>query len=355
MRFLVTGGAGFIGSHIVDELIELGHRVVVVDSLDPAAHAVGPDYLNDGAEYRWCQVEDLDSRPELLEGFDGVCHQAAKVGLGVDFGDVVDYVRRNDVATAVLLRGLMRVAFSGPFVLASSKVVYGEGQYRCDAHGLVRPAARTKADLDTGRFEVCCPHCGRAVTPAPVPEDAELKPLNVYAATKLHQEHLAACYSQHADVPVTALRYSNVYGPRMPRDTPYAGVASIFRSSCEDGRVPKVFEDGQQLRDFVHVRDVARANVLALTAGEPKPGAFNVAYHTPHSVLEMAQALADAFGRAAPAPKTTGQYRLGDVRHQFTSATKASEELGFTARVTFAEGMREFATASLRAPVHPTG
>jgi len=182
-------------------------------------------------------------------------------------------------------------------------------------------------------------------------EDAPADPRNVYAATKLHQEHLCAAFGREARVPVTALRYHNVYGPRMPRDTPYAGVSSIFRSALEAGSAPRVHEDGRQLRDFVHVRDVARANVIALTRGEPAPGVFNVASGDPRSVGEMARTLAVAFGPHAPAPVVTGGFRIGDVRHVFASTERAERVLGYRAEVGFADGIREFATAPLRASV----
>ena len=229
-------------------------------------------------------------------------------------------------------------------------VVYGEGRYACDEHGLVRPGPRREADLAAGRFEPPCPECGAALVPRSIPEDAPTDPRNVYAATKLHQEHLAAAFSRETGVPVTALRYHNVYGPRMPRDTPYAGVASIFASALAGGRAPRVFEDGGQLRDFVHVRDVARANVLALTATEAVAGALNVASGTPRSIGEMAAALHAASAAGAPGPVTTGEYRLGDVRHVFAGAGRAAERLGFRAQEDFAAGMTEFAAAQLRAP-----
>jgi dTDP-L-rhamnose 4-epimerase len=174
-------------------------------------------------------------------------------------------------------------------------------------------------------------------------------PRNVYAATKVHQEHLCAVFGRQAGLPTVALRYHNVYGPRMPRDTPYAGVASIVRSALEDGAAPEVFEDGKQMRDFVHVRDVAHANALALTSEEPVTGALNVASGTPHTVVEMASALASAFGPSAPRPEITGRFRLGDVRHIFASTDLAWRMLRFRADVSFADGMREFARATLRA------
>jgi dTDP-L-rhamnose 4-epimerase len=226
-------------------------------------------------------------------------------------------------------------------------VVYGEGRYRCESHAIVRPGPRSLRDLDAGRFEPSCPTCGTALTSETVPEDAPLDPRNVYAATKLHQEHLAAIYGRECGVPVIALRYHNVYGPRMPRNTPYAGVASIFRSALEGGRPPAVFEDGGQRRDFVHVTDVARANVLALDAPPSVTGAFNVASGEPHTIGEMATAIAGAFPGGL-VPEVTGQFRSGDVRHVVASPVAARETLGFEATVAFSAGMRDFATAPLR-------
>lgn len=346
MRVLLTGGAGFIGGHIAEALLALGHDVRILDTLLAAAHAPGaaPD-LPDGASVTYADVRDGHALATALDGVDAVCHQAAMVGLGAGLDDITDYVSHNDLGTAVLLRELGRAGFRGRLVQASSMVVYGEGRYRCAAHGVVRAPPRTVADLDAGRFDPPCPSCGEALVPEPIPEDAAVDPRNVYAATKLHQEHLADAYTRITGVPVTHLRYHNVYGPRMPRDTPYAGVASIFRSALETGRAPRVTEDGQQLRDFVHVRDVARANVLALTADDPVPGAFNVCSGTPRSVGDMARALAGADG---PAPEVTGRYRLGDVRHVFASPVRARELLGFTAEVPFDTGMAGFATSPLR-------
>jgi dTDP-L-rhamnose 4-epimerase len=349
MLVLVTGGAGFIGSHVADLLLDGGHDVRVLDNLHPAAHAGPPAFLPDGVAWVEGDVRDAATVDAALEGVDAVCHQAAMVGLGTDIGDIADYTSHNDLGTAVLLRSLAARGFGGRLVLASSMVVYGEGRYACAQHGVVRPGPRLVSDLDAGRFEPPCPVCGRALHAEAITEDAPVDPRNVYAATKLHQEHLAFSFSRETDVPVTALRYHNVYGPRMPRDTPYAGVASIFASSLAAGRAPQVYEDGGQTRDFVHVRDVARANVLALTAADAVPGAFNVCSGEPRTVGEMAHALSAASGPDAPAPVVTGQYRLGDVRHVFASAERAREQLGFSATEPFAEGMAEFAHAPLRA------
>ena len=344
-RVLVTGGAGFIGSHVVDLLLEAGIDVVVLDNLAPEVHPV-PPHVPDGVRLVTGDVTDPAAWHAALDGVDAVCHQAARVGLGVDFGDVTDYVTDNDVGTAVGLSVLHDRDFRGRIVLASSMVVYGEGRYRCIEHGSVRPGPRAVDDLDAGRYEPPCPACGRPLDWETVPEDAPVDPRNVYAATKLHQEHLCAAFEREHEVSVVALRYHNVYGPRMPRDTPYAGVASIFRSALERGERPRVFEDGGQRRDFVHVHDVARANVAALHAPHDVAGPFNVCSGTSHTVLDMASALCDAFG-AGP-PGVVGGYRLGDVRHVVASPTRAADVLDFRAEIGFAAGMREFASAELR-------
>ncbi|NEC91429.1 NAD(P)-dependent oxidoreductase [Streptomyces sp. SID12501] len=329
MRVLVTGGAGFIGSHVVEALTARGHEAVVFDLRD------GPD------------VRDAGAVAAVLPGVDAVCHQAAMVGLGKDFGDAAEYVSHNDLGTAVLLSA-MADAGVRHLVLAGSMVVYGEGSYTCERHGAVRPGPRTVADLDAGRFEPRCSRCGEGLTPGTVGEDAPVDPRNVYATTKLAQEHLAAAWARSTGGAAVSLRYHNVYGPGMPRDTPYAGVASFFRSALARGETPRVFEDGGQRRDFVHVRDVAAANVAALEA-EARAGAL-VAYNTgsgePHTVGEMAQTLASAYG--GPEPVVTGEYRLGDVRHITADSSRLRAELDWKAEVGFAEGVREFAKAKLR-------
>jgi dTDP-L-rhamnose 4-epimerase len=243
------------------------------------------------------------------------------------------------------------VGFAGRLVLASSMVVYGEGRYRCAEHGVARPGPRLVTDLRTWRYEPPCPVCGAQLAPESVPEDHWSDPRNVYASSKLAQEHLCGAYArEHEGAVVTALRYHNVYGARMPRDTPYAGVASIFRSAYERGDAPHVMEDGGQRRDFVHVRDVAHANVLALTHPVGAPGPFNVCSGEPHTVLEMAWALRPD---GAPEPRVAGGFRLGDIRHVFADARRAAAVLGFRARVGFEEGMLEFAAAPLRRAVGP--
>jgi dTDP-L-rhamnose 4-epimerase len=346
VRVLVTGGAGFVGSHVVDHLLERGGvDVRVVDSL--AAHqGVVPDHLDPAVELLVGDLADPAVAEAAVAGVDAVCHQASKVGLGVDFGDVSAYVADNDLATARLLEALWRRSFTGRFVLAGSMVVYGEGRYRCEIHGDVRPGPRAAADLDAGRFDPPCPEpgCRGAVAWAPVDETAPVDPRNVYAATKLHQEHLCSLWGREAGATVVILRYHNVYGPRMPHDTPYAGVASIFRSALAAGRAPEVFEDGCQTRDFVHVADVARANVLALTAADVPSAVCNVASGHAHTVGDLAAALSGALDPRL-VPVVTGRWRPGDVRHVVASPARAADVLGFEAEVRFADGMVELARA----------
>jgi dTDP-L-rhamnose 4-epimerase len=345
MRTLVTGGAGFIGSHVATALVEAGHDVRLLDSLRPDVHREPPELdlpLIVG------DVRDPDAVAAALAGVEAVVHHAAMVGMGVDLDDLPGYAGCNDLGTAVLLAEAARAGI-GRLVLASSMVVYGEGRYDCPRHGPERPAPRSVADLAAGRFEPRCPECAEALSPGLVDEAAPMDPRSAYAASKVAQEHLTAVWARVSGGTAIALRYHNVYGPRMPRDTPYAGVAAIFRSSLERGEPPRVFEDGGQRRDFVHVTDVARANLAALAATAAAGTglhAYNIASGEPHTVGEMAAALADAL--SGPQPVITGQFRAGDVRHVVASPQRAGHALGFTAAVPFGAGIAEFATAPLR-------
>lgn len=344
MRVLVTGGAGFVGAQVVELLAAGGHEVVVLDSLRPEVHPVAP-VVDPRARVVVGDVRDPLAWMEAARGVEAVCHQAARVGLGVDFADVRGYVDDNDVGTATGLQVLHELGFDGRIVLASSMVVYGEGVYRCQVHGDQRPRPRTAGDLAAGRFEHPCVTCGAPTTWAPIDEVAPTDPRHVYAATKLHQEHLCSAFGREHETPVTALRYHNVYGPGMPRDTPYAGVASLFRSAVARGESPVVFEDGRQTRDFVHVGDVARANVLALTAPEPYDGPLNVASGHARSVLDLATAVCDGTGVE---PQVVGGGRVGDVRHVVASPQRAYEVLGFRAERHPDAGLRAFRDDPLR-------
>lgn len=350
VRILLTGAAGFIGSHVADVLVERGHDVVGLDNLLPKAHGGSgvPSWVR-REQLVLGDVREAGMLAELLAGVDLVCHQAAVVGHGVDPSDAPEYASHNDYGTAVLLAA-MYAAGIGKLVLGSSMVVYGEGRYSCAEHGIVQPGPREAPDVDAGRFEPPCPVCGRDLVSSLVPEDAPLDPRSTYAASKLAQEHYAAAWARQCGGAVWALRYHNVYGARMPRDTPYAGVASLFRSALQVGEAPMVLEDGEQRRDFVHVRDVALANALAVetTAKAGSLDAVNVCSGEPHTIGELAAELTTACG--GPAPKIVGGARPGDVRHVVADPAKAERVLGFRARTGFAEGIAAFATDPLREP-----
>ncbi len=341
----------------MEAMAAAGYEVRGLDSLSPAVHDGKPSYIPDDLELRVADVRDPGAVDDALDGVDAVCHLAAMVGLGVSLADLPVYADVNVTGTAVLLDAMGRRGVSR-LVLSSSMVVYGEGAYECPLHGSVRPLPRAAADLNAGSFEPRCPDCDSALSWATVAEDAVLDPRNAYATSKLAQEHLAANWARLTGGTAVALRYHNVYGPRMPRDTPYSGVAAIFRSCLENGVPPRVFEDGGQRRDFVHVRDVARANLLALSAvsgladgtrlADGTLRCYNVASGEPHTVGEMAAALASGFGGIEPV--VTGEYRRGDVRHLVASPESAARDLGFRAQTPFAAGIAEFAKAPLREP-----
>jgi dTDP-L-rhamnose 4-epimerase len=345
VKVLLTGSAGFIGSAIADQLDEAGDEVVRVDVMLPQAH--GATAAPEGTHQ--LDVRDVASWADLLAGVDVVCHQSAVVGAGVKVADLPLYAAHNDLGTAALLAAMHERGVSR-LVLASSMVVYGEGRYACAEHGEQPPGVRSIASLDAGEFENPCPVCGLPLRWQLVDEDARLDPRSAYAASKLAQEHFASTWARQAGASAIALRYHNVYGPRMPRDTPYSGVAAMFRSSLERGEAPRVFEDGGQARDFVHVADVARANVLALRAvleRDPGYAAYNVCSGTPVTIADVARLVAE--GSASPQdPEITGQYRAGDVRHVVASAELARTALGFTAAVSPYDGLPAFATAPLR-------
>ncbi|MFP5375859.1 MAG: NAD-dependent epimerase/dehydratase family protein [Acidimicrobiia bacterium] len=336
-RVLVTGGAGFIGRELVARLCDRGDEVVVLDR-----EAAGVDAR---AELVHGDLADPAVCAAAVRGVDVVSHQAARVGLGKDPSDLPLYAADNDLGTARLLSALWASGFSGRLVLASSMVVYGEGRYRCPQHGETRPAGRRPDDLDAGRFEVPCPACASPMAWERVPESAPFDPRSGYAATKAAQEHLTSAWAREVGASVVALRYHNVYGPGLPRDTPSAGVAALFLSSLLRGEAPTVFEDGGQTRDFVHVADVAAANLLALGAPDAAPPGqlvpLNVCSGRAVTILEVAETLSRVV--QGPAPVVTGRWRPGDVRHVVADPAAATDVLGFQAAVGLDEGLAELA------------
>ncbi|HEY0470734.1 MAG TPA: NAD-dependent epimerase/dehydratase family protein, partial [Kribbella sp.] len=279
-----------------------------------------------------------------LDGVDTVIHLAAKVGLGVDLDDMDDYVSTNSLGTAVLLREMGRAKVRH-LVYASSMVVYGEGRYDCDRHGPVVPGPRRIEHLDNGQFEPPCPRCGEPLRPGLVDESAAADPRNTYAATKLNGEHLTSTWARETGGRVAAMRFHNVYGPGMPRNTPYAGVAAIFRSALERGEPPRVFEDGRQRRDFIHVHDNATA-VTSAAAGiargsgdGPQLAAYNVGSGTVRTIGDLAAELSRAYDGSAPV--VTGDYRLGDVRHITASSDRIRATLGWKPEYDLTTGLAD--------------
>ncbi|MGC5165185.1 NAD-dependent epimerase/dehydratase family protein [Luteimicrobium sp. DT211] len=352
---VVTGGAGFVGTPTVRAALEDGWSVRVVDSLRPDVHAAGRASEAFAAladhprvELVVADVRDPGVADAAVGDADAVVHLAAKVGLGVSFDDAPDYAASNGTGTACVLAAMARQGVAR-LVVASSMVVYGEGRYvtAADPSGPpCQPPPRRTEDLERGVFDPLGPD-GRPLVPVLVTEDAALDPRNVYAATKLHQEHLASSWARVTGGTVALLRYHNVYGPGLPAGTPYAGVAALFLDALARSRAPRVFEDGGQRRDFVHVDDVASANLVAVGwTGDQAPGsarAFNVGSGEVHTVGELASELAAATG--GPSPVVTGEYRLGDVRHVTASSERLRRETGWAPGVAFADGVRQLVAA----------
>jgi dTDP-L-rhamnose 4-epimerase len=341
---LVTGGAGFIGSHLVDALLARGERVRVLDNLDPLAHSDGaPAHLATEGEFLRGDLRDQAVVERALDGVEQVFHLGGVVGNGESMVNVRRAVDHNAGGTATLLEAVIgRRERIRRLVAASSMVVYGEGSYRCAEHGLVHPPLRTDAQLRRREWELRCPACGAVVESAPTPESAPLRPTSVYGITKRDQEELVLVLGRAYGIETVALRYLNVYGPRQALANPYTGVAAIFAARVLNGRRPLVFEDGRQLRDLVHVSDVVRATIAAMEAPDAPGHAINVATGRRVRIGELAARIAAALGSGLE-PLISGEFRAGDIRHCFADVTAARELLGFEARTTLEEGLPELA------------
>jgi dTDP-L-rhamnose 4-epimerase len=341
---LVTGGAGFIGSYVVDLLVERGDEVRVLDSLDPQVHDGPPAYLNQAAELVVGDVRDAATVDRALRGADRIVHLAAAVGVGQSMYEIARYTSVNALGVAVLLERLLEVRDAvEKIVVASSMSIYGEGLYRCPQEDVeVSPPPRSDEQLAARRWEVECPTCGAALEPLPTPESKPLQPLSVYAVGKRDHEELTLAVGRAYGIPATALRFFNTYGPRQALSNPYTGVAAIFAARLLNGRAPVVFEDGAQSRDFVHVRDVARAVVAALAPDAAPYDALNVTAGRSVRVVDVANELAAALGVDVQ-PEVRGAYRAGDIRHCFGDGAHAAERLGWRPEVSFEAGMRELA------------
>ena len=341
-RVLVTGGAGFIGSHLVDALLARGDRVIVLDSLLPQAHPTGrARFLSPDAELLVGDVRDAAAVERSLDRVDAVYHLAGMVGNGQSMYDVQRYVDVNVGGTAALLEVIARGRRPSRLVVASSMVVYGDGAYACAEHGPLGQALRPQERLRARRWEPICPSCGQEASPRPTPEEHPLRPNSTYGVSKRAAEELSLVLGRAYQIPTIALRFLNTYGSRQALSNPYTGVAAILASRLLSGKRPRLFEDGEQRRDFTHVSDVVAALLAARAAPEAADyQAFNVGTGRSVSVLEVARALGEALGRRQ-APLVTGEFREGDIRHCYADVSRASQALGWRARVSFEEGSIE--------------
>ncbi|WP_257167049.1 SDR family NAD(P)-dependent oxidoreductase [Bradyrhizobium sp. SRS-191] len=342
-RVLITGGAGFIGSHTADALISAGHEVRLIDSLSPQVHGAQrqrPSYLNADAELMVGDVTDAVMVERALRGVDKVLHLASSVGVGQSMYDIEPYVRTNELGTAVLLQALANRPVAR-LVVASSMSVYGEGACRTADGATVAPDERTLAQLRRGDWELADSD-GRPLEPIPTPETKQPTLSSIYALNKYAQERMCLITGKAYGIPTLALRFFNVFGPRQALSNPYTGVLAIFAARLLNDRPPLVFEDGLQRRDFVHVHDVARACVLALD-GDQSDDVLNVGSGQSRTIVSVAEDLARVMGRSQMTPSITGKYRAGDIRHCFADITKSERLLGFRPQVRFEDGLSDLA------------
>ena len=342
LNILVTGGAGFIGSHLVDALIERGHHVRILDSLVPQVHENGrPEHVHSNAEFVVGDVCDTRVVNGALEGIDAVFHEAAEVGVGQSMYEVDRYVRANDLGTAVLLENaLKRAGKIRKLIVASSMSIYGEGAYKCAGCGIVYPHLREEEQLLERRWEMECPNCKRVVEPAATKEDKPLFPTSVYAITKQDQEQFCLVLGRAYSIPTVALRYFNVYGPRQALSNPYTGVCAIFSARLLNDQRPLIFEDGAQMRDFVHVSDIVQANLLALETDRADYLPVNIGTGVATSIREISDVLSEGLGKNVE-PEIVGKYRTGDIRHCFADISRARSLLGYEPRVMLKDGIPE--------------
>ena len=340
---LVTGGAGFIGSHLVDGLVDQGHRVRVLDRLVSQVHgeSAAPKYVNPAAEFVRGDVCDRAAVDAALEGIDVVFHEAAEVGVGQSMYEIERYVRANDLGTAVVLEAVLaRRPQIRKLVVASSMSIYGEGAYSCANCGPIAPQLRSTEQLRERRWEVECPKCSAELSPAPTTEEKPLFPTSVYAVTKQDQEKICIAVGRTYGIPTVALRYFNVYGTRQALSNPYTGVCAIFSARLLNGNRPLIFEDGEQTRDFVHVSDIVQANLRALDTDRADYQAVNVGTGRPTSVRTVCDLLAKGLGLDLE-PEIVAKYREGDIRHCVADIAKAKALLGYEPRVSLEQGIPE--------------
>ncbi|MBV9622380.1 MAG: NAD-dependent epimerase/dehydratase family protein [Acidobacteria bacterium] len=340
---LITGGAGFVGSHTAGRLVAAGHKVRIFDSLSAQVHRSGPCHVPKDAEFTLGDVRNLERLSAAVRGVDVIFHLAAAVGVGQSMYEIADYTSTNNLGTANLLQAILDTRTTPEkIVVASSMSIYGEGKYFCRDCGELAPQPRSLEELKRKRWELACPHCGELLIPVPTREDKPLACTSIYALSKRDQEDMALLFGRTYQIPVVALRYFNIYGTRQSLSNPYTGVAAIFASRLMNGKAPVIFEDGEQMRDFVSVHDVVEANLLAMERSAADDRALNIGSGVPLTIREIADELGRALAIELPA-EITGKYRAGDVRHCFADIGAARELLGYRPAVTFPCGIRELA------------
>lgn len=341
-KILITGGAGFVGSHLADALLAKGHEVVVFDNFSPQVHGAGfPDYLSRAVELIKGDMRDLDAVRKAVVGVDVIFHMAAAVGVGQSMYEISNYVGANTLGTANLLQALLDTKVRiEKLIVASSMSIYGEGKYLCVNCGEMAPEPRSNQQLKEKSWETRCPQCGVDLTPLPTNEAKPLQYTSIYALSKKDQEQMCLLFGKVYELPVVALRFFNIYGTRQALSNPYTGVVAIFASRLMNNRSPLIFEDGKQMRDFVSVHDVVAANLLAMKRSDADGQALNVGSGVPISIREVAEALETALGTRMGAD-VSSKYRAGDIRHCFADVSKAKRLLGYEPQVTFQKGMEE--------------
>ncbi len=341
-RILVTGGAGFVGSHLVDALLKRGYNVRVFDSLSPQVHPAGiPEYLAKDIEFVRGDMRDIEAVRSAVRGCDVIYHLAAAVGVGQSMYEISHYMGVNTQGTANLLQVLLDTKIPiEKLIVASSMSIYGEGLYTCEQCGAMAPPVRDTKQLLSKQWETLCPTCGSALSPLPTDESKPLQASSIYALSKKDQEEMVLLFGRTYGLPTVAMRYFNIYGPRQALSNPYTGVAAIFASRLLNQRAPMIFEDGRQMRDFVSVHDITAANILAMENDKANGMALNIGSGEPVTIQQVAEVLSTSLGTQIPA-EITGKYRAGDIRHCYADISAAEKYLGYTPRVRFADGVRE--------------
>lgn len=343
-KILVTGGAGFIGSHIVDLLIQRGYRVRILDNLDPQVHPSRkkPAYLNPKAEFIRGDVTRRSDLAKALSGVDAVFHEAAKVGVGQSMYEIERYTKNTVLGTALLLDLIVNKYRNKikKIIVAASMSSYGEGKYQCKIHGEIRPELRSEREMQKGDFEVHCPKCNRYLKPTPTNEETRQICNSVYAVNKRDQEEMFLAVGRAYKIPAVALRYFNVYGPRQSLSNPYTGVAAIFMSRIKNGNPPVIYEDGLQTRDFVSVHDIAQANLAVLENNKADYEVFNVGTGKPQTIKGIAEIIAKLYGTNIK-PDIQNKFRVGDIRHCIADVQKIKKTIGWKPQVGFQKGIKE--------------